>query len=289
MKKTLSVLLAFAAFGSVGCSDDGPTTVQLDPQARVRYFNASPDSPAIEAVFVDRVENTFSLRGLTFRASSGEYQAVNSGERRLRVFRALSAGTVDTAQAVVLDTTFTLDTDARYTIVQYGNARAEAGSAGSAKIVLFADTLPETPATGFIAVRTYHVIPGAGNVDVSIAPISGATVGAAVSGGTNIPVFGRSAYVTLPVRPAADTASYYQFRVTPTGAAAPVLVTAVPTVPGLPAVAATATSAAQDPTAGVRQSGSIMSAFIVPPVAGTATSTPTVILAPDQPPPRISP
>ena len=299
MKTPSLVFMALAAAALAGCNgDDGPTTVDVAPQARVRYFNASPDAPAsTEAVFVDRVENTFTFRRVPFRGHSGEYQAVNVGTRQFRVFRALSAGSNDTAQVITLDTTFTLEADRRYTILQHGSMLAARGSANAARIVLFQDTLPETVPAGNIAIRVYHALAGGGPVDVAVAPRTSATAtGTTAATISNVPFLGRSGYTNVPALAAADTSAFYRFIVTAAGTTTPALVNSFPTliapVPltttlsagGDAAVAATATSAAQPARAGFRQAGSVLSAFIVPAVTGTATSTPAVAIVADRPP-----
>jgi len=302
MKKTLCVFLGVVAVAGAGCGgDDGPTTVAVAPQARVRFFNASPDSPAsLEAVFVDRVENAYTFRRVGFRGHSGEYRAVNAGERRLRAFRPLSAGTVDTAQVIVLDTTFTLDADQRYTILQYGSTLAAAGSAGAARVAVFRDTLPESVAAGTIAVRVYNVLAAAPAADVAIAPRSRAAgVGAPAATIANVAYLGRSPYAAVPALGAADTSAFYNFTVTAAGSATP-LASNFPTTMGSVAGAtplsaagaafvAAGSAPAQTPLAGVRQAGSVLSAFVTPAVAGSATARPVVVLVPDRPPPVPAP
>jgi hypothetical protein len=296
MKKTFSVFLAIAAVATVGCSDDDPTTVEVAPQARVRYFNASPDAPAsTEAVFVDKVENAFTFRRVPFRGHSGEYQAVNAGARQFRVFRAIGTATVDTAQVVVIDTTFSLEADRRYTIMQVGNSLTARGTAGAASVVVFEDTLPETVTAGTVALRVYNALPTAPTATVAVAPRTSATAtGATAATIPGVAYLGRSAYVNVPALAAADTSAYYRFIVTSSAGAAlannfPTTMGVVPngttlSAGGAAAVAATATAPPQTALAGVRQSGSVLSAFITPAVTGTAASTPTTVLVPDRPP-----
>ena len=295
MKKASFVFAALVAVATAACGgDDGPTTVELAPQAQVRYFNGSPDSPSsLEAVFVDRVENAYTFRRVAFRGHSGVYQAVNAGTRQLRAFRPLSNGTVDTAQVVVLDTTFTLEADRRYTIMQVGSALAARGTAGSARVVVFEDTLPDTPPAGSIFIRAYNAIPTGGPVTVTIAPRTAAVATGATAGTlANVAPLARSAYATVPALLATDTSAFYRFTVT-SGATTiannfPTTMSPVPgagtvSAAGAPFVAA-GTSPAQTPQAGVREAGSVLSAFITPAVAGSATATPTVVLVPDRAP-----
>ena len=300
MKKLSLVFAATVAVATAGCGDDdGPTTVEVAPQAQVRYFNASPDSPSsLEAVFVDKVENAYTFRRVAFRGHSGLYQAVNAGSRQLRAFRPLSGGTVDTAQVIVLDTTFTLEADRRYTIMQYGSVLAARGTAGAARVVVFEDTLPDAPAAGNILIRAYHAIPGAGPVTVTIAPRTAAVATGATAGTiANVAPLTRSAYASVPALAATDTSAFYRFVVTSgTTTVANNFPTTMSPVPGAGTVSAAGaafvpagTSPAQTPLAGVRQAGSVLSAFITPAVAGSATATPTVVLVPDRPPPAPAP
>ena len=304
MKPFQLVILAGVTAAAVGCSgDDGPTTVEVTPQAGVRFFNASPDAPAtMEAVFVDRVENAYTFRRVPYRGHSGTYQGVNEGARQLRVFRPLSTAGVDTAQVVVLDTSFTLTANRRYTIVQVGSALAARGTANSARVVVFEDTLPESVPAGSIAVRTYNMVPTAATASVTIAPRTSAGVGAAAAPAFTVPFLGRSAFVTVPALAAADTSAFYNFAVTAGGAAVssnfPTSMSAVPGGPtlsaaGIAAVSGTATTAPTLATAGVRQGGSVLSAFIVPGVtgaaAGSANAATTTVLVPDRAPPAPAP
>ena len=45
--------VALAGLALAGCSDDGPTFVDAGPRAVVRLTNAAPDSPLVDARFVD--------------------------------------------------------------------------------------------------------------------------------------------------------------------------------------------------------------------------------------------
>jgi hypothetical protein len=288
MKTSFSVLLGALAFASVGCSgDDGPTVVNRDPQAFIRYINASPDSPALDARFVDKVENTRTLFSVAFRGNSGFYQGVNAGTRQFRVFRA--SDNLEVAQTVVLDTSITLQANAHYTMVQVGRALIPRGTAGAAQLVVYPDTFPASVPTGQVAIRTYHTATGVGNVNVYVTPGTATGTTGAVTSATNVPFLARSPYVNVPVL--TGTTALYRWAVTPAATPATVLIQATPSLPGQAAQAASTTAPALNATAGVRQAGSVISAFVFPaavagsPAATTATATGTVVLLPDRNPP----
>jgi hypothetical protein len=142
--------------GLVGCKDDAPTFVNPGPQAYVRYVNASPDSPIVDARFVDLPENTRTFFGLAFRQNSGFYQAVNAGNRKLRVFLAGTA--IDSTSTVVAEGDLNLAERTYYTIVQVGTVGSGLGRTnGNASFVLFTDTIPavaDLAATDFRCART---------------------------------------------------------------------------------------------------------------------------------------
>ena len=285
MNKSLALLLGSLSLAAVGCSDDGPTTVAVAPQALVRWVNASPDSPLLTARFVDQVENTRDFFDVGFRGSSRRYVSVNAGERTFRVFR--SSSTIETAQTVVFDTTFTMAEGGRYTIVQVGRATLADGTAGAARAFIFTDTLPDAVPAGSIALRTYHVAEGTANVDAYITPSTATGTTGAVVTATNVPFGWRTAYATVPALAGADTVPVYRWAITPTGSQT-VAIAASPQVRGTAAVAASTNGPAQNPTAGVRQPLSVLSAFVLPAAVAGSSATAgaaTVILLPDRAPP----
>jgi hypothetical protein len=279
---------ALGAAALAACNDDGPTFVNQGPQAYVRYVNASPDSPGnastvgLTARFVDQVENWRTGDGVPFRGTSGAYQAVNAGTRQLRVFRLFNfAPGIDSATAVVLDTSLTLQPQTYYTIVQLGRtsqARGTGTNAGAtaARVIMFTDTLPAPTAVTAtqIQVRAYHLAEGVGNVDVAITSnAAGAATAATVS---NLAFGARSAYVTVP---ALTGTALYTFAVRPAGTTAP-LFSVTPNVPGLAAAAATATAPPLARTAGVRQGQSALSVFVFPAaIAGSPAATSSAVTA----------
>jgi hypothetical protein len=276
--------IALAGLALAGCSDDGPTFVNVGPRAVVRLINAAPDSPLIDARFIDQVENTRTFFSMPFKGSSGFYQSVNAGDRQLRIFRASPENAAqnpadfNVVSTVLLDTAITFREGGRYTMVLTGTVLPQRGS-NTARLLVVEDTLPETVATGSVALRTWHVATGAGPVNVAVTPTAGATAGTSATGlafGTRTP------YVTVP---ALTGTALYSFALSGAVAA-----TNAPAVPGLPGVAASATVAPQDPTAGVRQGQSVLSAFVFPAGTGAnaaANPTASVVIFPDRNPPRL--
>jgi hypothetical protein len=274
--------------GLVGCKDDAPTFVNPGPQAYVRYVNASPDSPIVDARFVDLPENTRTFFGLAFRQNSGFYQAVNAGNRKLRVFLAGSA--IDSTSTVVAEGDLNLAERTYYTIVQVGTVGSGLGRTnGNASFVLFTDTIPavaDLAATDF-RVRAYNLT-STGPINVEMARTVGTTTLATAQTAQNIPVNGRSPYVNLTRIQAADT--LFRFTVRQPGAAT-ALFNVAPSGAldlGAPFTPASIASAPLEPIAGIRQGRSVMSLFVFGPGTGrnATITTGTATLLADQNPPR---
>ena len=276
-----------AGLALAACRDSGPTFVTQEPQAYVRFVNASPDSPNVTARFVDKVENMFTWDRLGFRGQSGNYIAVNAGPRNLRVFMSGQGNstTIDSASTVLLDTTgIQLQPQTYYTMVMTGRVLPRRGTApNNARVTVFTDTLPVATAIAAnqINVRVYNVS-DVGPVDVTVTSnAAGAATAATIA---NVPVLGRSAYVAVP---ALASPALYTFGVRNAGAA---LFSATPNVAGQAFAAASVSGPALDPVAGVQQGRSVLSLFVFPAgIAGTPTASVTtrgVDLVPDQAPPR---
>lgn len=286
-----AALAALSAGALTACKDDDPTFVEQAPLAYVRYVNASPDSPALTARLIDKVENWRTADGVAFRANSGNYYGANAGTRRLSVSRLLSfSSTIDTGAVVVLDTSFTIQAGTYYTIVQTGLVMGARGTAGNTAVVrVFADTMPAASSIGTssVVLRAYNLLPTAGAVNVTATSnVAGSAAAATLA---NVAFGARSAYATVPVL--AGTA-LYAFAVTPASSTT-ALFSATPSVPGLAAAAATTTTPPLARTAGVRQSQSVLSLFLFPPAvagspaaaAGTSTTANGADLVADQQPP----
>lgn len=290
MKLTHLLAGAAAAAALPGCKDDGPTFVTNGPQAYVRYVNASPDSPRLTARFVDKVENMFTWDRVGFRGNSGNYIAVNAGTRNLRVFLAGQSNTgttLDTAGTVVLDTTFTLQAQTYYTVVQSGRVLPKRGAApNNAAVTVFVDTLPASGniAAGSVLLRVYNLAEGAGPLDVVATSNAAGSAPAATITGV---AFGRrSAYATVP---ALVAPALYTFALNAAGAPT-AIGTATPDVAGQGYAAASVSSPELLPVGGVRQGRSVLSLFVFPAgVAGTPAAAATAVsadLLPDQSPPK---
>jgi hypothetical protein len=148
------------------------------------------------------------------------------------------------------------------------------------------DVRPSLTATsGTLGFRATNVT--AGPVDVYLVPDTLATTASGTPVITNLASLATSAYVTPPVA-TASTGNGYTAIVTDAGAASVVARLRLP--PGAAFVAAVpGTSAALDPIAGSRISGSVFTAYIFPPsVAGSkaaAFATPGIGLTIDRNPP----
>lgn len=153
---------------AAACSrDTGAIPSPLPPLAAIRYFNAIPDTGAINFRLVDnRIEWSPSLVSATFRGFS-VYQALGIGDRTLAIFHD------DTLPQYAIQeharTTIAAVDDARYTVVYAGFLRT-AGTPPDAPLV-FTDN-PPTPAAGRVGVRLIHAGAGLTNVDLYVHRVS---------------------------------------------------------------------------------------------------------------------
>jgi hypothetical protein len=260
-------------------ADDGTSVNTPGPAALVRFINAVPDTGTVDLRFVDRVENLPTLQGVAFRGASGLFQRAEAGQRQARVF----VNSTDPAltQIRLVDTTLTLNANARYTLVYAGRA-----AGNQDRLAVLDDPEPPTPPASQIAIKILHAAVGTGNVDVYIAPATATANNAdpianQVAVVRNVPFLGQSVYVNVPVRPTTGE-SLYQFAVTAAGSTT-VLFSGRPNVPGAPAAVSTT-----GPQPGVQIAGSVLTAVVAPgSIPGTrqsttATQTPTVMLIIDK-------
>jgi hypothetical protein len=253
--------LALGAGALSACNDDvEPVATQLLPAAAIRYVNAVPDTSALDVRFVDGdIEGSPQWVGIGFRSFTG-YQRVRSGARQIRIFTnpAPYGNTPAVASQIHIDTTFTFETGARYTIISYGNARASA--AIRHRLVIIRDTLP-TLTTTQIGVRTIHAAAGVSNVDAYL-QLSEAAAG--ISGpptAANLAPAQASAYALLTPRPvAALPAGSYRWALAPAGTTTGVTLT--PSTSTLLGAAATQTA---DAFAGVQVGRSVITGIVFPP------------------------
>jgi hypothetical protein len=218
---------------------------------------------------------------VAFRASSGLYQRVIPGARPTRVFPNSEDPVL--TQIMLVDTTISLTTNNRYTLLYAGRA---SGNQDRLAVLEDASVLP-TPGAGSIAIKLVHAVVGTGAVDVYIPPATSAAnnsdpIANNVGVARNVAYLGQSAYVTVPVRPATGE-THYQFTVTAAGSTVP-LFTARPTVLGIAAPAGQSYGAQP----GVQVAGSVLTAVLS---AGstpgtrqstTATQTPNVVVLIDK-------
>jgi hypothetical protein len=154
---TLAVFAMIAA-----CSGEAGKVFLAEPgqNAFVRFINAIPDSGAQDWRFVDAVEGSPSIAGMSFRGifPGATYQAATAGRRHLKIFQSsldpTFADPTKTTTAIVstvfVDSTFTLEVGKHYTIAAVGSLRAK-----TAKFLIIADDYTD-PGTS-IAVRAVNL------------------------------------------------------------------------------------------------------------------------------------
>ncbi|GAC1517290.1 MAG: hypothetical protein NVS1B4_16950 [Gemmatimonadaceae bacterium] len=268
---TLSLCSLVVAVGA--CKSD-KSVAPAGPTALIRFVNAVPDTGTVDFRFVDRLENLPTTLGVAFRKSSGLYQRVGAGTRPVRVFA--NDTTIAGASTRLVDASITLNAGSRYTLVYVGSARAR-----TARLVVLQDNPPANPATGNIALNVLNAIeplPAAVDVYVAGSGQGDPVVAAGATVISNVAYATQSAYSTLPALTAPSANTLYRFAVTASGTTVPTIASALPDEPGVPASGSTSRQA------GVRQSGSILTAIVVPgAVAGSRAAapgngTPSVVL-----------
>jgi len=190
------MLLALAPLALAACHDGNSSSApQASPQIQV--LHASPDAPAVNVL----VNGTVAFPNLDYGQGTG-YTTLNSGSYAIEV----QAQTPGTPTTVIGPSSLTFAANTIYTIV------AE-GPVASLGPVIF--TRPETAvASTSVRVEVLHAAPNAPSVSVWVtAP------GADLSSTTPLGTF--SFQGSLP--PATVAAGQYEIRVTPGGAATPVL------------------------------------------------------------------
>lgn len=259
-------LLLGAAVASVAACSDDDGVAPRGPTALVRFVNASPDAGRVNFRFVDRLENLPTFVNVAFRGSSGLHQQVEAGDRDVRVF--FYTTDADSATIRLIDETISLEAGQSYTLLYTGTV---AGDADELRVIQ--ETIPDDPA-GSVAVRVLHAGSGLGAVDVYAAESSADPVAAPEAEWLGVAFGEATAYQNLPTLTGEEL---YEFAVADAGGAA----ASFSASPNNPGAAPSGTISAQ---AGVRQSGSVLTALIVPgAVAGSraATSTnttPTVMM-----------
>ncbi len=277
-------LAAFAGLSVLmGCDKDvSGTDTQLQPAAIIRYVNAVNDTSPLDFRFVDgSIEGSPQYANVVFRTFT-PYQRVRAGTRQMKIFTnpALYANSAAVAVQQHLDTTFTFEANARYTIVSYGSSRV--GAAVKHRLIIYRDELPATITATQVGLRAIHAAPGAGNVDLYVrtsetaAAITGAPTLANVAPGV------ASAYLPVTARATGGTLTY-RFDIT-----APGSTTAVPLAnniaTGLLGVVGTA---GQNPLAGFQVGRTVVTAIVFPASivgsrAPAALTTASILFMPDK-------
>jgi hypothetical protein len=285
----LAPLLAVGA-----CDDDGISVVPLEPAAVVRFVNVNADTGMVDLRFIDRVENLPTFMGVGVRGNSGVYQRVRPGARPAVIFP--TSDNINLTSIRLVEQTVGLQVDNRYTLVYAGRAGAGVPESERHRLVVFEEAfvLP-TPGAESIALQVIHAAAGIGNVDVYVVPVTSATeatpnnfAAAAVEVFRNVAHLGRSAYATVPRRPA-EAGRLYRFVVTPAGTPGTVLFASTPNQPGIAQPAA----GSHGPQPGMQIGRSVLTAVLSPgTVPGTrgstaANQTPGVIVLVDKPLDRV--
>jgi hypothetical protein len=261
--------LCIVACGLVACGED--KLGAPPPIGALRFVNAVADTSAMDFRVVDIIGNAPQFLENTFRAAT-PYQAVEAGNRHLKVFISPSRTDTLVGSPTVWDTTFTFVAGTNYTVVMTGFARTASAPALGMQII---QDDPSAPPAAQIRLRAINLGSGLGAIDAfwrrTAAPAPGTGFG------TNLAFGGASAYAPL------DTAAL-QVAATATGTTTPTLADVV----GPPGVAGTP---AANPIAGTRVAGSVLTAFLLPAsVAGSAApqggafAAPTILYVADRRP-----
>ena len=255
IRSILTVAMGLAVL--TGCDKDvSATQTDLQEAALIRYVNAVPDTSSLDFRFVDgSIELSPQYANVPFRTFTA-YQRVRPGARQIKVFTNPAAYGNDIAVAVQqhVDTTFTFEPNARYTIISYGFARSTASPRH--RLVIIRDELPGTLTTTQVGARTIHAAPGLGSVDLYVRT---SETPAAISGtpaAANLAPLGATAWLNLAPRPVG--ALLYRWDITAPGATVAIPLS---TSTGLPGVVGTAL---QNPLAGFQVGRSVVSVVILP-------------------------
>ncbi|HYW50766.1 MAG TPA: DUF4397 domain-containing protein [Gemmatimonadaceae bacterium] len=286
IRYTLAAFVGLAVL--TGCDKEvsGVDTV-LQEAAVIRYVNAVPDTGLLDFRFVDGdIEGSPQYAGMAFRTFT-PYQRVRAGTRQIKIFTNPNAyqNSAAVASQVHIDTTFTFEPNARYTIISFGNARSTAATRH--RLLILRDELPATLTATQVGVRVIHAAVGAGNVDVYVRPseVSPTTISGAPAA-ANVPERGVSAYLALAARPVNTTATglSYRFDITAPGSTTSIPLTAFD---GRGLLGRVGTAAA-NPLAGFQVGRTAVTVIMVPrSVAGSAApqtaafTTATALFLPD--------
>lgn len=279
IRVTLAALTGLIVLSGCGQTDVSGVDTQLAEAAIVRFVNAVPDTSGLDFRFVDGgIEGSPQYANVPFRSFT-PYQRVRPGTRQMRVFTdpAPYANNIAVATQMHVDTTFTFEPNARYTIISYGFSRT--GQAPKERLVILRDEIPTTLTTTQVATRTIHAAPGLGNVDVYVrtsetaAGIAGAPANANVSPGT------ATSYAAVTARPVGTL--LYRWDVAPAGTTTGIT---LGTSSGLAGVVGTASA---NPLPGFQVGRTAVTAVLLPATvtgsrAPAAFTTATILFMPDK-------
>ena len=272
-------LVGALLLGAAACqTDDGSAVAtKLPPLAFVRYINAVPDTNNLTVRFIDQLEySPMTFVNVPFRGmGQGNYQALEAGSRRFRVFTydpRLAGGGTAAVTAQMADTTFTFEAGKYYTLLHLGYARA--GQSPAQRVYILTDNLPAVNATT-VQVRAIHAGLGVGAVDIFTTAAANTSLVGATPAFTNVAFNGVSAYAS---------------RATGAFAAQIALTGTTTSLAGALAPAGVAGTAAADPIAGATVGGSVLTAVAFPAsVAGSpaaAAAAPSIVWFADRQPAR---
>lgn len=193
--------LACAA-GLAACAGDASKVFTAEPGqvAYVRFVNAIPDSGAQDWRFVDQVEGSPTIQGLSFRGvfPGASYQSAAAGNRHLKVFQSSLDPTFgDPTKAspaivstVFVDSTFALTAGTHYTIVAVGSLRSK-----TAKFLILTDNYADPGSN--VAVRVVNV-GAAPSLDVYGSATGGTAALPASPLAAGVALYAASPWVTMP-------------------------------------------------------------------------------------------
>jgi len=261
--------LCIVTWGVVACGDDelGPPP----PSGALRFINAVADTGAMDFRVVDIIGDAPQFLENTYRSAT-PYQAVQAGNRHLKVFMTPSRTDTLVGAPTVWDTMFTFTAGTNYTVVMTGFARS--GSTPAMQMQIIQDD-PTAPAAGQIRLRAINLGSGLGAIDAFWRRSADPAPGTGLA--TNLAFGGAGAFAPL------DTAAL-QVAATATGTTTPILAD----VAGPSGVAGTPSA---NPIAGTTVAGSVLTAIFLPAsVAGSAApqggafAAPTILYVADRRP-----
>ena len=243
-----ALLAGVVALGACDESGVDPILAPNVPVAYTRFIHGVADTSATDWRFIDQLEYSPVMLGMTFRSFS-PYQQTAPGARQLRIFPTSSNPAV-TSQHLI-DQTITLEAGKYYTIIHTGFART--GSTPADNLIVMEDPIPGTVAATAFATRFVNLGTGLGAQDAHAV----ATTTTSIAG--NTPLFSNIAYGASSTYNDTRPLGAFAFRAANAGQTATVTASAL----------APAGSAA-DPTnnltaiAGTSVGGSVFTAYLFP-------------------------